>query len=412
MLNHQDDLDLLLSLQERVLETPPGSPSPHSPGYLSDDGSQRRAGEVDMSVFKNAVQDCLDYEPKPVQKAGKLKESKASNDAEVEKFSGLRIRKQLVSPAELRERFSDIRFVRLPTIKNLLVGDTLSGCWATVGVLTEKGAPKTSSTGKNYCIWKVGCLNENTVSLFLFGDAYQKNWKEQAGTVFALFNCAVRKDAMGTGFSVSVYSPSQILKIGTSADYGVCKGKRKDGMLCTLVINKRSGIYCKYHKSKASEKYFTTRTELKGGNLGTAFRDSLNSEGIYMVDPLADRTNFKKSARPVKLLSVEGLKKALSNAGKVTTNANSQGIRFLTEITGKMGSKNTNKESILPKQPINNTEKRKSSTIKAESSVMRNQQLDAKRKKTEQQGLGVVDKIKQNTGKLIELDFVSSDEEL
>jgi hypothetical protein len=53
-------------------------------GYLSDDGSQRRAGEVDMSVFKNAVQ--------PVQKAGKLKESKASNDAEVEKFSGLRIR--------------------------------------------------------------------------------------------------------------------------------------------------------------------------------------------------------------------------------------------------------------------------------------------------------------------------------
>jgi minichromosome maintenance protein 10 len=37
-------------------------------GYLSDDGSQRRAGEVDMSVFKNVVQYCLDYEPKPVQK--------------------------------------------------------------------------------------------------------------------------------------------------------------------------------------------------------------------------------------------------------------------------------------------------------------------------------------------------------
>lgn len=55
---------------------------------------------------------------------------------------------------------------------------------------------------------------------------------------------------------------------------------------------------------------------------------------------------------------------------------------------------------------------RKSSTMKAESSVMRNQQLDTKRKKTEQQGLGVVDKTKQNTGKLIELDFVSSDEEL
>ncbi len=46
-------------------------------------------------------------------------------------------------------------------------------------------------------------------------------------------------------------------------------------------------------------------------NLRTAFRDSLNSEGIYMVDPLADRTNFKKPMQPLKLLSVEGLKKAL-----------------------------------------------------------------------------------------------------
>ncbi|GMY05448.1 protein MCM10 homolog [Fagus crenata] len=414
MSNHQDDLDLLLSLQDRVLETPPGSPSaphPSSPGYLSDDGLPKRTGQADMSVFRDAVQDCLDYEPEPAHKAGKLKGSKTSNAADVEKFSGLRIRNQLFSPAELRERFSDIRFVRLSTIKNLLVGDTLSGCWATVGVLTEKGTPKTSSTGKNYSIWKVGSLDENTVSLFLFGDAYQRNSKEQAGTVFALFNCAVRKDAMGAGFSLSVYSPSQILKIGTSVDYGVCKGKRKDGMPCTLAINKRSGVYCKFHKSKASEKYSTTRTELKGGNLRTAFRGSLKSEGIYMVDPLADRTNFKKSTQPVKLLSVEGLKKALSNAGKVTTNTHSQGIRFLTEMTAKMGPKDTNKESKMPKHPINISEKRKSSTMKAESSAMRNQQPDAKRKKAEQVQV-VLDKTKQNTEKLIELDFVSSDEEL
>ena len=30
-----------------------------------------------------------------------------------------------------------------------------------------------------------------------------------------------------------------------------------------------------------------------------------------MVDPLADRTNLNKRKQPVKLLSVEGLKKAL-----------------------------------------------------------------------------------------------------
>lgn len=79
--------------------------------------------------------------------------------------------------------------------RNYLVGETLSGCWATVGVLTEKGNKRTSSTGKSYSICKFGCLDEDTVSVFLFGDAYERNCKEQAGMVFGLFNCTVRKDA-------------------------------------------------------------------------------------------------------------------------------------------------------------------------------------------------------------------------
>lgn len=78
--------------------------------------------------------------------------------------------------------------------RNLLKGDTLSGCWATIGVLTEKGNQRTSSTGKPFAIWKMGCLDEKTISVFLFGDAYQRNCNEKAGTVFGLFNCAARKD--------------------------------------------------------------------------------------------------------------------------------------------------------------------------------------------------------------------------
>lgn len=45
-----------------------------------------------MSAFRNVVKDCLDYEPKPVDKTGKLNQSKNLNNPEVEKFSGLRIR--------------------------------------------------------------------------------------------------------------------------------------------------------------------------------------------------------------------------------------------------------------------------------------------------------------------------------
>ncbi|CAK9315317.1 unnamed protein product [Citrullus colocynthis] len=412
MANEEDDLDLLLSLQDKVDETPPGTP-PHSSDLLSDDESPRRAGPADMSIFRNAVKDCLDYDHIPTEKTGKTNRSKASNDVSIEKFSGLRMRNQLVAPAELRDRFSDIRFVRLSTIKNLLVGDTLSGCWVTVGVLTEKGSPKTSSTGKAYCIWKLSCLDENTVSVFLFGDAYKRNCKELAGTVFALFNSTVRKDATGMGFSLSVYQPSQLLKMGTSDDYGVCKGKKKDGIACTTVINRRRGIYCKYHKSKASEKYSTTaRTELKGGNLRTAFRDYHHKpEGVYMVDPLAGKVTSKKPAQPVKLLSVEGLKRALSNADKVTTNSHSQGKRFLAEITGKLTSKSVNKELAKQSQQRISSEKTsilKSSTMKLDSRV-ENQQPDPKRKKTDHTP---VDKTTKETGKMIELDYVSSDDDI
>ncbi|GMN48725.1 hypothetical protein TIFTF001_017892 [Ficus carica] len=405
MADRQDDLDLLLSLQDRVLETPPASPR-----YSSDEESpsRGRSEQADMSVFRDAVLDCLDYEPSPVEISAKTSRTKPANEPEVEKFSGLRIRNQLVTPLELRDRFSDIRFVRLSTIKNLLVGDTFSGCWATVGVLTEKGVPRTSSTGKGYCIWKIGCLDESTISLFLFGDAYKQFCNERAGTAFAFFNCTVRKDSMGSGFSLSLYAPKQVLKIGTSVDYGVCNGKRKDGVVCTAVINKRRGIYCKYHKSRESQKYTTMRTELKGGNIRTAFRDPYKPEGIYMVDPLADKKNLKNPKQPVKLLTVEGLKKALSNASKVTTNQHSQGMRFLAEITtGKAGTKSI-RESTIQKHQSTSLDKRQVIFLNS-SEVIRNKELSAKRNKTEKEQT-LADKTKEGMGKMIELDYVSSDE--
>ncbi|KAG2400903.1 uncharacterized protein HKW66_Vig0092430 [Vigna angularis] len=408
MASHEDDLDLLLSLQDRVPDTPPASPTP---GIITISTNfflffMHFSDKPDMSVFKNAVQDCLPYDP---PKALKPTNKPVTNDSQLEKFSGLRIKNQLLTHAELKEQFSDIRFVRLSVIKNSLIGDSFSGNWATVGVLTEKGSQKTSSTGKSFSIWKIGCLDECTISLFLFGDAYQRNMQEQAGTVFALFNCAVRKDSAGNGFSLSIYSPRQIVKMGTSVDYGVCKGKRTDGIACTLVINKRHGTYCKYHKSKASEKYSTMRSELMGG---TAFRpksrDYLKSEGIYLVDPLADKTNSKNS-RPVKLLSADGLRKALSNAGKVTTTPHSQGIRFLSQLAAMTNPKAKDKGSKIPHEQ-KCTEKRKSSFPNVgSSSVIGNRQLDGKRIKSDDQVLAA--KTSKPTEKMIELDFVSSDED-
>lgn len=304
----------------------------------------------------------------------------------------------MVSSVELSNSFSDIRFIRLPAIKNLLNGDSLSGCWATVGVLIDKGIPRNSSTGKPYSIWKMSCLDDMTLTVFLFGDAYQKHRNDKAGTVFGLFNCGVRKDNSENGFSLSVYSACNILKIGTSVDYGVCRGKRKDGVECNVVVNKRRGIYCKYHKQKSSEKYSFTRAEYKGGNLKTAFRDHLKSEGIYVVEPLADKVASKSKA-PLKLLSVDALKVALSNAGKTTTNMYSQGIRFLTEVTEKPDQV----------QSKTNSFKRSSLVTKKEPDRERpGKEPGAKKIKVEDQ---IPLKEGPESGKMIELEVVSSDEE-
>lgn len=45
-------------------------------------------------------------------------------------------------------------------------------------------------------------------------------------------------------------------------------------------------------------------------NLRTSFRDP-KSQGIYTVEPPVDRSGNKKANQPVRVLSVEGLRKAL-----------------------------------------------------------------------------------------------------
>ncbi|KAK8947210.1 hypothetical protein KSP39_PZI007462 [Platanthera zijinensis] len=106
----------------------------------------------------------------------KTKIQKKDGEVETERFSGLRIRNQLVSSVEPINHFFDVRFVWMNVVRNLLSRDTLSGSWATVGVLTEKMGAKVSSTGKNYGIWKMSCLDEIDIFVFLFGNAYKTNY--------------------------------------------------------------------------------------------------------------------------------------------------------------------------------------------------------------------------------------------
>ncbi|TVU10201.1 hypothetical protein EJB05_43713 [Eragrostis curvula] len=406
-----DDLDLLLSLGEAVPETPPSSPPPG--GGSESDGAftpPRAAptGNSDMSVFRDAVKDCLEAVPTTTSPLPSRPKRPKPSETLVDKYSGLRIKHLALSPIEISNRFADIRFLRISAMKSLTfsqstgslrgthrnyVGsDKFSGCWATAGVLLDKGVPRVSSQGTNYSIWKMGALDDTDVSVFLFGDAHTHYSGAAVGSVFALFNGNVRMDNEGRGFSVSVASVGQMMKMGVAADFGLCKGKRKDGMACTMAIN----------KYKTSQKLTTGRVELRGGNF--KFASKLQSEGIYMVNP-SERPNPRKPFQPVKVMSVDGLKRALSNADRVTTKNQSQGIRFLSHVTANMDNMNpsvpSNSSTYQQKAKLSLNRSSASSGAKAlPKQGLRKPEQDIKRRK-----------MNNPPANIVELDAVSSDDD-
>lgn len=112
-----------------------------------------------------------------------------------------------------------------------------------------------------------------------------------------------------------------------------------------------------------------------------------------------------------KVMSVDGLKRVLSRtfanetnskADKVTSQRQSQGIRFLTEVTAaKMRpNKLATGSSKLTDVKTTSSTKRSCSVVKGSSNMGSTSHLpDVKRKKM------------QDPSKMIELDIVSSDEE-
>jgi len=197
MANAADDLDLLLSLGEAVPETPPTSPraadGPESGGAFTPPRTARPGGN-DMSVFRDAVKDYLEAAPESTSPLPERPKRPKATETLVDKYSGLRIRHLTLSPLEISNRFADIRFVRITAIKNSVGSERFSGCWATAGVLLDKGVPRVSAKGTSYSIWKMGALDETEVSLFLFGDAHVHYSGAAVGSVFAIFNGNVRMD--------------------------------------------------------------------------------------------------------------------------------------------------------------------------------------------------------------------------
>ena len=87
------------------------------------------------------------------------------------------------------------RFIKLCQISGNIdkTEDDIEGNWVTIGVIGEKSAPKTASNGRKFCILKLTDFGQvggkfSLVTAFLFDMAFERHWKETAGTVVAILN--------------------------------------------------------------------------------------------------------------------------------------------------------------------------------------------------------------------------------
>ncbi|CAL8467671.1 g7209 [Coccomyxa elongata] len=195
----------------------------------------------------------------PPQHSGKpLSGAKA-----LEKHSNLMVKNVEFSLVIFNERVSHLQFVRLPRVRERMNAADSGGPWATVGVLVEKSKPCVSSKGDMYSRWKLSDLDGTTVTVFLFGDAHQNNFRESEGSVVAIVNALAGSSKGKDEATLKVTESTSILKLGTSSDFALCGSRKRDGTKCRNPVNISKCRFCDHHVQTESKRINSTRGVLQ-----------------------------------------------------------------------------------------------------------------------------------------------------
>ncbi|XP_067684495.1 protein MCM10 homolog [Haliotis asinina] len=253
---------------------------------------------------KNVVtKDSLNRISPPVSKPNNKPEEKFI----VDPFTGIRIVRPLVSSGEMELKMKNRKVIKLSRLHLKVNTSDLQGDWVTIGVVVQKTEPKTSSSGKTYCIWKLSDMDncEQMVSFFLFGQTYKEHWKSDVGSVIGILNPSImdNADKGNKDVAFTINNPKQLLHMGRSKDLGWCSGRTKKGNQCNHFINKKYGDFCNYHVQSAYRKTSATRSELQGSVTGLtpkSFQDKLlpkkGSHFFYGGQTFTSLPNVKTSA--------------------------------------------------------------------------------------------------------------------
>lgn len=192
---------------------------------------------------------------------------------------GIRIVQPLISSTVMKERMVGRIAVDVRNLKTHLEQNDLSQDWCLAGVIVGKSSVQTSQKGAQYVIWKLSDLKGEiqTASLFLFKSAYKELWKTAQGMVIGVLNPSVfpRKDGKTSEPTLSIDNHLKVMVLGKSKDYGTCKSRKKNGEMCSSIVNLNVCEYCVYHVKQEYGK-LSTRSELQSATSGRGLQSLRN----------------------------------------------------------------------------------------------------------------------------------------
>ncbi|KAK8777099.1 hypothetical protein V5799_029554 [Amblyomma americanum] len=261
----------------------------HSGDTDSSDDEKRYPTEASLSKFGKSVKRNLEDRRKSSEFSsrrpaetwkdkpkGTLPLGELDGSGVRDPYSGIRIIRPVVSSTLMEARMTGRKMVKMSMVPSFVKQKNTDIDWVTVGVLVNKSPPKTSKNGKPFSIWKLTDLQdcENLVCIFLFGDVHEKHWKTSVGSVVGFLNPSImpNKDSYSsrTEVCLSIDHPGKVMLMGTSKDFGTCRGKTRDGQACTNVVNMSTCPYCVYHIKAEYRKMSSKRTELQASYSGVA----------------------------------------------------------------------------------------------------------------------------------------------
>jgi len=163
------------------------------------------------------------------------------------------------------------------------------------------------------------------IDLFLFGEAFQRTWKLQNGTVIVLLNPEVFKKKDGKGFNLRMTENKafnnqrlkrtanteekvdddmagyeKVLEVGFSKDWAGCEALKADGTMCGDWVDTRHTTICAYHVDQGLKRARKGRMEYAVGYPTLSFPSLKLTSHVYLQDARILPEKGQRNTQPLR----------------------------------------------------------------------------------------------------------------